>query len=147
MIAIASDHGAYHLKEAVKAHLTKRGLVYEDFGTNSTESCDYPEFAAKAARAVAAGACDRGIVLCTTGIGVSIVANKISGIRCALCVTPFMAEMTRRHNDSNVLALGAALNEEAESLAIVDIWLDSDFEGGRHQNRVDKITQIEASQE
>ena len=143
MIAIASDHGAYHLKEMIKAHLKTRGLDFRDFGTNSTESCDYPEFAAKAARAVSTGLCDRGIVLCTTGIGVSIVANKVPGVRCALCTNVFMAEMTRRHNDSNVLALGAAITDEALSLAIVDTWLDTPFEGGRHQKRVDQITNIE----
>ena len=143
MIAIACDHGGYALKEAVKAHLDELGLAWRDFGTNSTDSCDYPDYAAPAARAVASGECDRGIVICTTGIGVSIVANKIPGVRCALCSDPLSAEMTRRHNDTNMLAMGAGIIGQNLALRIVDTWLGTAFEGGRHQRRVDKITALE----
>ena len=143
MIALACDHGAFAQKEKVKAHLLAKGHQVEDFGTYSTESCDYPDFAAKAALAVAGGQCERGIVLCTTGIGVSIAANKVRGIRCALCTDPLMAEMTRRHNDANMLALGAGITGDLLSLAIVDAWLDTAYEGGRHQRRVDKMMALE----
>ncbi len=143
MIAIACDHGGYALKEAVKAHLDELGLAWRDFGTNSTDSCDYPDYAAPAARAVGSGECDRGIVICTTGIGVSIVANKIPGVRCALCSDPLSAEMTRRHNDTNMLAMGAGIIGQNLALRIVDTWLGTAFEGGRHQRRVDKITALE----
>ena len=142
-IAIACDHGGYALKEAVKAHLTEKGYEAVDFGTNSTESCDYPDFAAPAAKAVAAGECEKGIVICTTGIGVSIVANKVKGIRCALCSDPLSAEMTRRHNDTNMLAMGAGIIGQNLAMDIVDIWLSTEFEGGRHQRRVDKIMALE----
>lgn len=143
MIAIACDHGAYALKEAVKAHLLEAGYEVKDFGTNSLDSCDYPDYAAPAAQSVASGECEKGIVLCTTGIGVSITANKVKGIRCALCSDLLSAEMTRRHNDSNVLALGAGIVGKNLALAIVDKWLTTPFEGGRHQRRVDKITALE----
>ena len=143
MIAIACDHGAYALKEKVKAHLANKGYEVKDFGTHSLDSCDYPDYAAPAAKAVASGECEKGIVLCTTGIGVSIVANKVKGVRCALCGDPFSAEMTRRHNDTNVLAMGAGIVGENLALQIVDIWLTTEFEGGRHQRRVDKITALE----
>lgn len=143
MIAIACDHGGYSLKEEVKKHLIDSGYAVRDFGTNSLESCDYPDYAAPAAQAVAAGECEKGIVICTTGIGVSIVANKIDGIRCALCSDLLSAEMTRRHNDSNMLALGAGIVGKNLALAIVDQWLSTEFEGGRHQRRVDKITALE----
>lgn len=143
IIALACDHGALALKETVKRHLTERGLEYRDFGTNSPESCDYPDFAAPAARAVAAGECDRGIVLCTTGIGVSIAANKIRGIRCALLSDLMSARMTRQHNDTNVMALGAGVVGEMLALQIIDVWLDTPFEGGRHQRRVDKLMALE----
>ena len=116
MIALACDHGAYALKEAIKAHLTKRGLEYKDFGTYSTDSCDYPDFAAPAARAVASGECDRGIVCCTTGIGVSITANKVRGIRCALLSDLMSARLTRMHNDTNMMALGAGVVGEKLAL-------------------------------
>ena len=146
MIALACDHGGYALKEQVKAHLAELGHEVKDFGTNSLESCDYPDFVAAAARAVAAGECEKGIAICTTGIGVSIVANKVPGIRCALCGDPFSAEMTRRHNDTNMLAMGAGIIGSNLALAIVDKWLTTDFEGGRHQRRVDKITAVEQGQ-
>lgn len=143
MIAIACDHGGYALKEQVKAHLTELGYAVKDFGTDSLDSCDYPDFAAAAARAVAAGECEKGIVICTTGIGVSIVANKVDGVRCALCGDLLSAEMTRRHNDTNMLAMGAGIIGGNLALAIVDKWLTTEFEGGRHQRRVDKITAVE----
>ncbi|MCL2828267.1 MAG: ribose 5-phosphate isomerase B [Oscillospiraceae bacterium] len=143
MIALASDHGAYALKEKIKAHLMEKGLQVEDFGTYSPESCDYTDFVALAARAVADGRCQRGIILCTTGVGASISANKIRGVRCALCTDSFMAEMTRRHNDTNMLALGAGITGDLLSLHIVDTWLGTAFEGGRHQRRVDKIMGLE----
>lgn len=146
MIALASDHGGYTLKEQVKAHLAELGYAVKDFGTDSLDSCDYPDFIAPAARAVAEGACEKGIVICTTGIGASIVANKVSGIRCALCGDPYSAEMTRRHNNTNMLALGAGIVGENLALAIVDKWLTTEFEGGRHQRRVDKIAAVEQGQ-
>lgn len=143
MIAIACDHGALALKEAIKKHLTERGLEYRDFGTNSLDSCDYPDFAEPAAKAVGSGECDRGIVVCTTGIGVSIVANKVKGVRCALLSDLMSAKMTRQHNDTNMMAMGAGVVGEMLALKIVDTWLDTPFEGGRHQRRVDKITALE----
>lgn len=138
-IALACDHGGLALKTAVKTHLKLRGFEVVDFGTDSPESCDYPDFAAPAARAVAAGDCDRGIVICTTGIGVSVVANKVKGIRCAQLSDLLSASLTRRHNDTNMMALGQAIVGELLALEIVDVWLDTPFEGGRHQRRVDKI--------
>jgi len=145
MIAISSDHGAVELKESVKEYLSNNGYEFNDFGTYSTDSCDYPIYTEKAARAVASGEYDRGIVLCSTGIGASIVANKVSGIRCALCSEPYSAEMTRRHNDSNILAMGAAVVGENLALRILEVWLNTEFEGGRHQRRVDQITDIESN--
>jgi len=142
-IAIACDHGAYDLKEAVKEHLTKQGHELVDFGTHSRESCDYPDFAGPAAKAVAAGECEKGIVLCTTGIGVSITANKVKGIRCALLSDLMSAKMTRQHNDTNVMAMGAGVVGQMLALQIVDTWLGTEFEGGRHQRRIDKMMQYE----
>jgi len=143
MIALGCDHGAYALKEKVKAYLLEKGHQVEDFGTYSTESCDYSDFGTAAAHAVASGQCERGIVLCTTGIGISISANKVRGIRCALCTDPLMAELTRAHNDANMLALGAQITGDMLSLCIVETWLNTPFEGGRHQRRVDKIKALE----
>lgn len=143
MIAIASDHGGYALKEHIKAYLAAKGTTCEDFGTDSTASCDYPIFARAAAEAVASGKCEKGIVICTTGIGVSITANKVKGIRCALCADSFTAEMTRRHNDANVLAMGAGVVGPNLAERIVDTFLATDFEGGRHARRVSLITDME----
>ena len=143
MIALASDHGAYALKELVKKHLQDRGLEVKDFGTYSKDSCDYPDFAGPAAQAVASGECDRGIVLCTTGIGVSITANKIKGIRCALLSDLMSARLTRQHNDTNMMAMGAGVVGEMLALEIVDTWLDTEFQGGRHQRRIDKMMAYE----
>lgn len=143
-IAVGCDHGALALKNKIVEHLKERNFQVEDFGTHTTDSCDYPDFAAAAAQAVADGRCDRGIVLCTTGIGVSITANKIKGIRCALLSDLMSAEMTRLHNDTNVMALGAAVVGEMLALKIVDTWLDTEFSGGeRHQRRVDKLMALE----
>lgn len=143
MIALGCDHGAYDLKEAIKKYLEKHGLEYRDFGTFSKDSCDYPDFAGPAAEAVASGECDRGIVCCTTGIGVSITANKVNGIRCALVSDLMSARMTRQHNDTNMLALGAGVTGEMLALQIVDTWLNTEFEGGRHARRVDKLMAYE----
>ena len=135
MISIASDHGGYCLKEHIKAYLTAKGINVLDCGCDSQESCDYPIFAKAAAEAVADGRCEKGIVICTTGIGVSITANKVNGIRCALCSDPFCAEMTRRHNDANMLAMGAGIIGPNMAERIVDVFLDTQFEGGRHARR------------
>ena len=143
MIALACDHGALELKEAIKAHLEARGLEYKDFGTYTKDSCDYPDFGAAAARAVADGSCDRGIVCCTTGIGISIAANKIKGVRCALLHDHMSARLTRQHNDANMMALGAAVTPPMMALELVDIFLDTEFQGGRHQRRVDKLAALE----
>lgn len=142
-VALASDHGGYALKEALKAHLAAKGIPCEDFGCHSAESCDYPIFAEKAARAVADGQCRLGVVVCTTGIGVSMVANKVKGVRCALCHEPWSAQMTRRHNDANMLAIGAGVTGTNLALEILDAFLSSEFEGGRHQRRVDLIKEVE----
>ena len=140
MIAIGSDHGGFDLKEKVKAHLTAKGIDVVDFGANSKDSCDYPVFAKPAAEAVADGKVDKGIVICTTGIGVSIVANKVKGVRCALCHSEFTAEMTRLHNDSNVLAMGAACLKEDLAIKMVDIFLETEFSGEeKHSRRINLI--------
>ena len=142
-ISMASDHGGFHLKEDVKAWLTEQGHEILDCGCYNTDSCDYPDFGEAAARAVAEGKCEKGIVICTTGIGISISANKVKGVRCALCSEPWSAEMTRRHNDSNVLAMGAGVVGPNMARQIVTAFLTNDFEGGRHQRRVDKMMAIE----
>ena len=143
MIALGSDHGGFDLKERVKAYLDREGIPYQDYGCHSKESCDYPVFGKAAAEAVASGVCEKGIVICTTGIGISIAANKVRGIRCALCSDPLSAEMTRRHNDANMLAMGAGIIGQNLAMDIVDTWLATEFEGGRHQRRVDKISALE----
>ena len=143
MIAIASDHGGYALKEHIKAYLAAKGTTCEDFGTYSTESCDYPVFGKAAAEAVASGKCEMGIVICTTGIGISITANKVKGIRCALCGNTYSAEMTRRHNNANMLAMGAGVTGPNLAERIVDTFLATEFEGGRHERRVNLITEME----
>ena len=144
MIALACDHGGYVLMQAVKKHLDGLGLAYRDFGTWSEDSCDYPDYAAPAARAVASRDCDRGILICGTGIGIAIAANKIRGICAATCSDCFSAEATRRHNDANMLAMGARVLGEGLALKIVDIFLSTPFEGGRHQRRIDKIAALES---
>ena len=143
-IAIGCDHGALDMKNAVVAHLEKRGFEVVDFGTHTLASCDYPDFVEPAAKAVASGECDKGIVLCTTGIGVSIAANKIHGIRCALLSDLMSARLTREHNDTNMMALGAGVVGQMLALEIVDTWLDTDFSHNeRHQRRIDKVMALE----
>ena len=143
-ISIGCDHGALALKNKVVAHLEKQGHEVKDFGTYTPDSCDYPEFAAAAARSVAGGECEKGIVLCTTGIGVSISANKINGIRCALLSDLKSAELTRLHNNTNMMALGAAVLEESFALQLVDTWLGTEFSGdARHQRRIDLVMKLE----
>ena len=143
-IAIGCDHGALNLKNKLVSHLEAKGFEVKDFGTYTNASCDYPEFAAAAARAVASGECEKGIVLCTTGIGVSISANKIDGIRCALLSDVWSARMTRLHNDTNMMALGAGVVGENLALEIADVWLGTEFSGDeRHQRRIDKLMALE----
>ena len=143
MIAIGSDHGGYALKEHIKAYLTSKGLTCLDMGCESLESCDYPIYGKAVGEAVASGKCEKGIVICTTGIGISISANKVKGIRAALCADSFTAEMTRRHNDANVLALGAGIVGPNLADRIVDVFLSTEFEGGRHERRVNLMMDIE----
>jgi ribose 5-phosphate isomerase B len=144
MIALGCDHGAFDLMQEIKKHLDERGLAYKDFGCFDKKSCDYPDFAAAAAKAVASGECDRGIVACTTGIGVSITANKVDGIRCALLHDKMSARLTRQHNDANMMALGAGITAPMLALEIVDVFLDTEFSHvERHQRRVDKIMALE----
>ena len=143
-ISIACDHGAFDLKERLKARLASQGHQVTDCGTHSTDSCDYPDFGVAAARLVADGTCDRGVVECTPGIGMSNAANKVRGVRCALCHEPLSAEMTRRHNDANVLALGAGITGPLMARQIVAAFLSFQFEGGRHQRRIDKIAAAES---
>ena len=140
MIAIASDHGGFELKKEIMANLRERGLEYKDFGTYDGASCDYPDFGRPAAVAVAEGECEKGILICGTGIGMSLVANKVEGIRCALCGDCFSAEATRQHNDANMLALGARVTGAGLALMIVDTFLDTPFSNDpRHIRRISKI--------
>lgn len=141
-IAVASDHGGFKLKEAVKEHLIERGLEVLDLGTNSEESVDYPAFGKACGEAVVGGQADAGIVVCGTGIGISIAANKVKGVRCGLCTSVEMATLTKQHNNANVLALGGRTTEAGLAMEIVDAWLDTEFEGGRHQRRVDMLDQM-----
>ncbi len=141
MIAIGSDHGGYELKQHVMRHLEKRGIAYEDMGCFSRESCDYPVYGKAVARAVAEGRCEKGIVICTTGIGISIVANKVKGVRCAVCADSLTARMTRLHNDANVLALGGGIVGPNLALDIVDTFLDTAFSGEEKHCR--RISQME----
>ena len=138
-LAIASDHAGYELKEELKDFLTQAGHTVEDFGCYDAESCDYPDYAQKLCTAVLAGLCERGILICGSGLGMSYAANRHPGIRAALCVTPFMAEMARAHNDSNVLVLGARLIDTAAARDILTLWMETPFEGGRHLRRIQKI--------
>ncbi|MEG1108655.1 MAG: ribose 5-phosphate isomerase B [Oscillospiraceae bacterium] len=143
MIALGSDHGGFALKQEIMAYLDEKGLAYKDFGTYTEESCDYPLYGEAVGRAVAGGEFDRGIIICGTGIGISIAANKVHGVRAANCGDCFSAEFTRRHNDANVLALGARVLGAGLALKIVDTFLNTEFEGGRHARRVAQITEIE----
>lgn len=143
MLAIGSDHGGFALKKEIMQHLDERGVAYKDFGTFTEESCDYPDIAEPLCRAVAAGEYDKGILICGTGIGMSMAANKVSGIRAALCGDCYSAEFTRRHNDANVLTMGARVLGAGLALKIADTFLDTAFEGGRHARRIQKIADIE----
>lgn len=142
-IAIACDHGGLNLKKELKEYLTRNGYEYVDFGTDSTDSCDYPDYALPAAEAVASGECDLGIVVCSTGIGVSMVANKVPGVRCAHCHDTYCAKYTRLHNDANMLAFGEKCIGVGMMEEIVTAFLTNEFEGGRHERRVAKIRAIE----
>ena len=142
-IAIGCDHGALELKNRVAKHLESKGYEVKHFGTYTPDRCDYPDFAAAAARAVANGECEKGIVMCTTGIGISIAANKVKGIRCALCSDSLSAEMTRRHNDANVIAMGAGIVGPKLAERMVEVFLNTEFEGGRHARRVGQLDAIQ----
>ena len=143
MIALGSDHAGLPLKKEIIALLEEMHLPYHDYGTYTEDSCDYAVFAQRAAKAVVSGECERGILCCGTGIGISMAANKVKGIRAALCSDTHAAEMTRRHNNANILCLGGLVTEEKTALEIVDTFLKFDFEGGRHQRRIDQIADIE----
>ena len=143
MIALGSDHGGFELKEEIKKHLTERGVPFTDYGTDSKKSCDYPVYAEKVAKAVVSGEAEKGILCCGTGIGMSMAANKVRGIRCAVCGDCFSAEMTRRHNDANVLALGGRVTGPGLAMKIVDLFLDTPFEGDRHARRVEMVMALE----
>lgn len=138
-IAIGSDHGGFNLKNTIKKHLTDNGYEVQDFGTNSTNSCDYPVYAKAVAKSVAKGENEKGIIVCGSGIGVSIAANKVKGIRAALCHESHSAMLSRLHNNANVLCLGERITGESLALDIVDTWLKSEYEGGRHQKRIDML--------
>ena len=141
-IAVASDHGGFKLKEEVKAHLLERGLEVLDLGTHNEDSVDYPAYGKACGEAVVSGQADVGIVVCGTGIGISIAANKVKGVRCGLCTSVEMATLTKQHNNANVLALGGRTTETGLAMQIVDAWLDTEFEGGRHQRRVDMLDEM-----
>lgn len=143
MIALACDHAALDMKAEMKRLLDEMGLAYHDYGTCTADSCDYPVYAVRAARAVASGECERGILICGTGVGMSLAANKVPGIRCVVCSEPYSAKLSRMHNDANMLAMGARVVGSELARMIAQTWLETPFEGGRHQRRVDMITAIE----
>jgi len=143
MIAVGSDHGGFELKKEILDFLKQKGYEYRDLGTCGCESVDYPDFGLAVAEAVSRGECEKGIVICGTGIGISIAANKVPGIRAALCTDCYMARMSREHNDANILALGGRVVGAGLALEILDTWLKAEFVGGRHKTRVDKISAIE----
>ncbi len=146
MIAIACDHGGLDIKNAIIKSLEEKGVEYKDFGTYTSDSVDYPEYAYKAAKAVADGECEKGIICCGTGIGVCIVANKVKGVRAATVTNEFCAEMTRRHNDSNVICMGGRVIDEATAVKLADIFLNTPFDGDRHTKRVEMIKEIESKE-
>ncbi len=143
-IGISSDHGGYELKEYIKEYLDKKNIEYIDYGTNSLDSVDYPDYGFKLAKGVVSGEVDKGIAICGTGIGISIACNKVAGIRCALCSDTYSARMSREHNDANILALGGRVIGKDLALEIVSTWLKAEFQGGRHERRVNKIFNIES---
>lgn len=142
-IALGCDHGGFVLKSAIMNYLDSQGVEVVDFGTDSEQSVDYAPIAAAAAKAVASGECDRGILVCGTGIGMSIAANKVKGVRASCCSDEYSCEFTRRHNDSNILCLGGRVVAEEKALKLVSIYISTEFEGGRHQRRIDQIAAIE----
>lgn len=142
-IAIGADHGGFELKERIAEYLKSKGFEYKDFGTFSTESCDYPKYGREVAEEVAKGNFDRGILVCGSGIGMSVVANKVNGIHAALCFNMATAKSARTHNNSNVICLGQKQIDNDMALEMVDLWLHTDFEGGRHQRRVDMINELD----
>ena len=142
-VAIAADHGGYELKEAIRQHLDEIGVAYKDFGSFSGEACDYPDMAEAACRAVVAGECDKALLFCGTGVGISMSANKIKGIRACCCSDAFSAEYTRRHNDANALCLGGRVVGAGLGIYLVDLFLNTPFEGGRHQRRIEKMMALE----
>lgn len=142
-IALAADHGGYELKEAVKKHLEEIGVAYVDYGTNSTASVDYPDMAVPACKAVVNGECDKALLFCGTGVGISIAANKVKGIRACCCSDAFSAEFTRRHNDANALCMGGRVVGAGLAIQLVDLFLNTEFEGGRHTARVAKLMAVE----
>ncbi len=143
IIAMGNDHSAVELKQEIKAYVEEKGYEVVDFGTNSTESCDYPVYGEKVGRAVAGGQADLGILICGTGVGISLAANKIKGIRACVCSEPFSAKLSRMHNNTNILAFGARVVGPELAKMIVDQWLEAEFEGGRHQRRVDMLARLE----
>ena len=143
MIALGCDHGGFQLKQAVMKHLDELGLEYKDYGTYNEESCDYPVYGEAVANAIVKGECDKGIIICGTGIGISIAANKVDGIRAALCSDCFSAQMCREHNDAQILAMGARVLGQGLALKIVDTFLTTEFAGGRHERRVNRLMEIE----
>ncbi len=143
MIAIGSDHAGLDLKCEIMKHLENKGYQVKDYGTYTSESCDYPYYGEAVGRAVASGECERGVLICGTGIGISIAANKVKGARAAACSDTFSAEMTRRHNDANIIAVGARVVGVGLALAIIDAYFNAQFDGGRHSRRVDMISEIE----
>ena len=143
-VALAADHGGYELKEAIRKHLDEIGVAYKDFGSYTGEACDYPDMAEAACRAVVAGECDKALLFCGTGVGISMSANKIRGIRACCCSDAFSAEYTRRHNDANVLCMGGRVVGPGLGVYLVDLFLNTPFEGGRHQCRIDKMMALEA---
>jgi ribose 5-phosphate isomerase B len=145
MIVIGSDHGGLEMKEVVKAAIASRGMSVEDYGTDNGDSVDYPDFAEKVATAVSRGDVALGILICGTGIGMSIVANKFPGVRAALATDEFMAQMAKEHNNANILVLGGRVLSDDLATRMVNVWLDTAYEGGRHQRRLDKIDQVEAA--
>ncbi len=146
-LALAADHGAFELKESIKKHLDEQGIEYHDFGCYSKDSVDYPKFAYLAASAVSKNEYDFGVICCTTGLGVSMAANKVKGVRAAVCTNEMLAEMTRRHNNANVICMGQNVVSEELANRLVDIFVSTEFEGGRHQRRVDLLTDIENGKE
>lgn len=142
-LAIGSDHAGYEMKEEIKKYLEEKGYEVKNYGTNSTESCDYPEFGEKVGRAVASGECEEGVLVCGTGIGISLAANKVKGIRAAVCSEPVSARLAKQHNNANIIAFGARIVGMEEAKGIVDAFLSAEFLGGRHEKRVNMISDIE----